>query len=147
ENDWADIDLSNAAAGVNLYPDKDQSLFEVWFGFKPGNYLVHTLVPTDRYLHTLEESTMYPSMTSATLRYLGPCKPTDSPYDDPRLVMYFVNDLEPVVLRLLVDTGIDFEKIVISVMVNKCKLKEIKTPTPEQRNRAKLIRYYEELRW
>ena len=89
---------------------------------------------------------MVPNVTSATLRYLGARKPEDSPYDDKRIFMYSVKDLEPLILRLLVDNGVAWEKMVLGLVVNKCYLKQI-TPTAEQLAKAKKIDYYTELRW
>ena len=146
-NDYRDVDLSNSAGGENLYPTNVSTLYEVLLGFKPGNYLTQFFIPAGEALSRLAQAGMVPSPTSATLRYLGARKPEDSPYEDKRIFMYFVNDLEPLILRLLVDTGIDFEKCVLGFTVNKCRLSLIATPTPDQVRLAKVIRYYSELRW
>ncbi len=90
---------------------------------------------------------MVPDVTSATRKYLGARKPEDSPYDDKRIFFYAVKDLEPLILRAYVDTGIDFEKVIIGLLVNKCYLKHIPSPTAEQMRLAKKIAYYTELRW
>ena len=146
-NDYRDVDLSNSAGGENLYPTNVNELYEVLLGFKPGNYLTQIFIPAGEALSRLGEASMNPSPTSATLRYLGARKPEDSPYDDKRIFMYFVKDLEPLILRLLVDTGIDFEKCVLGFKVNKCRLSHIAAPNAEQLRLAKVIRYYSELRW
>jgi len=143
---YTDIDLSNATGGENIYPENTKTLYETILGFKPGNYLVHFYIPSGEYVHRLEQAGMVPNVASATLRYLGARKPEDSPYDDKRIFMYSVKDLEPLILRLLVDNGVLWEKMVLGLVVNKCYLKEI-TPTPEQLARAKKIDYYTELRW
>lgn len=143
---YCDVDMSNATGGENIYPENTKTLYESILGFKPGNYLVHFYIPAGEYVHRLEQAGMVPNVASATLRYLGARKPEDSPYDDKRIFIYSVKDLEPLILRLLVDTGVDYCKIVIGLLVNKCYLKEI-TPTSEQLSRAKVIRYYPELRW
>jgi len=143
---YCDVDLSNATGGENIYPENTKTLYETILGFKPGNYLVHFYIPAGEYVHRLEQAGMVPNVASATLRYLGARKPEDSPYDDKRIYSYSVKDLEPLILRLLVDTGVDFEKMVLGLVVNKCYLKEI-TPTSEKEARAKVIRYYPELRW
>jgi len=152
--DYRDVDLSNATGGENIYPENTRTLYEVALGFKPGNYLVHFYIPAGEYVHRLEQSGMVPNVASATLRYLGASKPEDSPYDDKRIFMYFVKDLEPLILRTFVDTGMpaavggaDHEKCIFGLTVNKCYLKQIISPTPEQRDRAKEIPYYTELRW
>ena len=143
---YTDIDLSNATGGENIYPENTKTLYETILGFKPGNYLVHFYIPAGEYVHRLEQAGMVPNVASATLRYLGARKPEDSPYDDKRIFMYSVKDLEPLILRLLVDNGVLWEKMVLGIVVNKCYLKQI-TPTAEQLARAKKIDYYTELRW
>jgi len=143
---YTDIDLSNATGGENIYPENTKTLYETILGFKPGNYLVHFYIPSGEYVHRLEQAGMVPNVASATLRYLGARKPEDSPYDDKRIFMYSVKDLEPLILRLLVDNGVAWEKMILGLVVNKCYLKQI-TPTAEQLARAKKIDYYTELRW
>ena len=146
-NDYRDVDLSNQAGGENIYPENTKTLYEVALGFKPGNYMVHFYIPAGEYVSRLEQAGMVPDVTHATRRYLGARKPEDSPYNDKRIFLYFVKDLEPVILRVFVDTGCDFEKCVLGLIVNKCYLKEITAPTSEQLARAKKLLYYSELRW
>ena len=143
---YCDVDMSNATGGENIYPENTKTLYETILGFKPGNFLVHFYIPAGEYVHRLEQAGMVPNVASATLRYLGARKPEDSPYDDKRIFMYSVKDLEPLILRLFVDNGVAWEKMVLGLVVNKCYLKQI-TPTPEQFARAKKIDYYSELRW
>ena len=145
--DFRDVDLSNAAGGENIYPENVYTLYEVLLGFKPGNYLVHFYIPAGEYVSRLEQAGMVPDVAHATRRYLGAKKPEDSPYDDKRIYMYFVKDLEPLILRVFVDNGIDFEKCVLGLTVNKCRLTQIAVPTPDQLRLAKTIHYYSELRW
>lgn len=156
ESDYVDVDMSNNAGGVNLYPENTKTLYEVSLGFKQGNYLVDFYIPAGEFVNRLEQPGMVPTLTSATLRYLGAVKPTDSPCEDPRILMYFVKDLEPMILRTFVDTGMaipdgaaDFphEKCIFCLIINKCYLTEIQNPTTEQWNRSKKIDYYTELRW
>jgi len=146
-NDFRDVDLSNSAGGENLYPENVNTLNEVVLGFKPGNYLAQVYIPAGEALSRLEQASMFPEVTNVVTRYLGQRTPTDSPYGDKRIFMYFVRNLEPIIYRMFVDTGIDFEKVVIGVMVNKCRLSLIAAPTPDQVRLAKVIRYYSELRW
>ncbi|GAI70958.1 unnamed protein product, partial [marine sediment metagenome] len=131
EDDYCDIDLSNATGGENIYPTNSKTLYETLIGFKPGNYLVHFYIPAGEYVHRLEQSGMVPDVTSATRKYLGARKPEDSPYDEKRIFFYAVKDLEPLLARVYVDTGIDFEKPIIGLLVNKCHLKHIPSPTAE----------------
>jgi len=146
-NDFRDVDLSNQAGGENLYPENTRTLYEVLLGFKPGNYMVSFQIPAGEQARRLDQAGMIPNVTSATLKYLGASKPEDSPYEDKRIFMYFIKDLEPMILRTFVDTGCDYEKCVFGLTVNKCHLKEKQSPTPEQWAKAKELLYYTELRW
>lgn len=145
-NDFRDVDLSNNAGGENIYPENTKTLYEVALGFKAGNYLVHFYIPAGEFVSRLEQAGMVPNVAAAGLRYLGARKPSDSPYDSKRIFMYFVKDLEPLILRVFVDNGVGFEKCVLGLTVNKCYLKQV-TPTSEQMRLAKRIDYYTELRW
>lgn len=152
---YRDVDFSNQAGGVNLYPENTKSLFEVALGFKKGNYQVQFYIPAGEFVNRLEQAGMVPNVASATLKYLGAFKPEDSPYEDKRILLYFVKDLEPLLARVFVDTGqgpvvvpnLAFEKIVLGVTVNKCYLEEMKAPSAEQLAKCKTIDYYSTLRW
>ena len=146
-NDFRDVDFSNQTGGVNLYPEGSGTLYEVALGFKPGNYQVQFYIPAGEFVSRLEQAGMVPDVTVAARRYLGAFKPEDSPYEDKRILLYFVKDLEPMILRTFVDTGCDYEKAVFGVTVNKCYLDEMKTPTADQLARSKEILYYSQLRW
>ncbi|MBA7708439.1 hypothetical protein ES703_117338 [subsurface metagenome] len=124
-------------------------------GFKPGNYQVQFYIPAGEYVSRLEQAGMVPDVTVVARKYLGAFKPEDSPYEDKRILLYFVKDLEPLIARTFVDTGqgpvvvpnIAFEKCVFGITVNKCYLQEMKTPTSEQLARSKELLYYSQLRW
>jgi len=146
-NDYRDVDFSNQTGGVNLYPETTRTLYEVALGFKPGNYQVQFYIPAGEFVSRLEQAGMVPDVTVVARKYLGAFKPEDSPYDDKRILLYFVKDLEPLIARTFVDTGCDFEKCVLGVTVNKCYLEELKTPTSEQLARSKELLYYSQLRW
>jgi len=145
--DYRDVDLSNGSGTFQegMYPTRSQSLFEVALGLRPGNYLVHFYIPAARHVHDLEYAGMTPLVTSATLVYLGARKPEDSPPEDTRIKMYLVMDLAPLILRVFVLPGVDYEKCVLDFTVNKCDLREIQ-PTDAERLKAKVIRYYTELK-
>ncbi len=146
-NDYRDVDLSNSSGGENIYPEATRTLYEVVLGFKPGNYLSEFFIPAGEFVSRLEQAGMVPDVTHATRKYLGTIKPEDSPYDDKRLFLYFVKDLEPMIMRLYVDLGIDFEKCVVGLLINKCSIEKMTSPTSDQLARAKVIQYYTELRW
>ena len=144
---FRDVDLSNSDGGERIYPENNKTLYEVALGFKPGNYLTQFYIPAGEHMNRLEYSGMVPDVTHATHLYLGARKPEDSPYDDKRIFMYFVRNLEPLILRVFVDSGIDYEKCVLGLTVNKCYLTQIAAPTTEQLRLTKQIKYYSELRW
>lgn len=146
-SDYKDIDLSNNTDGLKLYPTNNFTLYETLIGFRPGNFLSQWYIPADKYVHYLEYAGMSPDVTSATLVYLGARKPEDSPYDDPRIKLYFPMDVASLIIRLYVLPGVDYEKIMMSILINKCKLSEITSPTEDQLLKAKVIRYFDELRW
>jgi len=146
--DYRDVDLSNGQGTFqeSFYPTRSQSLFEVALGLRPGNYLVQFYIPATRSIHNLEYAGMTPDVTSATKVYLGARKPEDSPPEDTRIKMYLVMDLEPLILRVFVLPGVDYEKCVLDFTINKCDLREIQ-PTDAERLKAKVIRYYDELKF
>ena len=144
-NDSRDVDLSNAAGGLKLYPTTAGVLYQIAVGFKPGNYLVHIFIPRDRHIFALGESTMFPNVSDPILKYLGAKTPADSPFGSPLLFFYAIKDQPAIVLRLVVDAGVDFEKVTIGFQVNKLRLQEIPVPTAEQRERALLIQWPEEM--
>jgi len=147
--DFRDVDFANGSGTFkeNIYPENQNSLFEVLLGFKPGNFLSHWYIPAGKSVHNLEYAQMYPDLTNVKRKYLGARQPKDSPYDDPRIKLYFVKDLAPMIMRLYVLGGVDFEKVVTGLTVNKCQMREITLPTEDQKLKAKVIRYYDYLRW
>lgn len=147
--DYRDVDFSNGSGTFqeSIYPENYETLEEVLVGWKPGNFIAHWQIPADRYVSQLEYAGMYPDITSATKKYLGIKTPADSPYDDPRIKLYLVKDLAPLIMRLYVLEGVDYEKIVTGLIINKCLMEEIEKPSEEQLLKAKVIRYYDYLRW
>ena len=145
-DDYKDIDLSNATGGLNLYPEAEYVLYQIALGFKPGDYIVHIYISgTDKYIYRLAETSMYPDISSATLKYLGAFDPESSPFDAPLLFLYAIKGVDPIYLRPYVLEGVDYEKVTMLFKINKCKLREIENPTEEQLERALYIPYYEEL--
>jgi hypothetical protein len=147
--DYRDVDFSNenGTFAENVYPEQGISLFETAIGFKPGAFISEWFIPAGKSLHRLEYAQMEPDITNAKRRYLGAFNSVDSPYEDPRIKAYFVKDFTPLIMRLYVLPGVDYEKISVKLIVNRCKLRQITNPTEDQLQKAKVIRYYEELRW
>jgi len=142
--DYCDVDLSNSTAGLKLYPESENILYQMAVGLKPGEYLVHTYIPTGKYVYALGESSMFPDVSSATLMYLGAKQYRDSPYETPLWYLYSIKDMSAFILRLLALGGVDFEKMTLEFKINKCQLSQIIAPTPEQVDKALLLRWHTE---
>ncbi|MDD4984407.1 MAG: hypothetical protein PHQ43_01260 [Dehalococcoidales bacterium] len=119
EGCYTDVDLSNDT-GVNLYPDVASNLYEMLIGFKPGNYFVQIYFPADYPIYRLDEPSMYPNIGDTNLKYLGAIRPGDSPDRNPILKLYLVYKLKPIILRMVVDDGIDYEKMTMNFSINRC---------------------------
>lgn len=147
-SDYRDIDLSNGTGTYqeNLYPTNQATLYELSLGFKPGSYLVHFYVPASQDVSSLEQATMInPDITDDEKKFLGARQPKDSPYDNPQIKLYLVKDLTPLIIRPIIQADVDFELVVLGIVVNKCKLVEIPQPSKDDLQKAKVIKYYEEL--
>jgi hypothetical protein len=149
--DFRDVDFSNLLStfNENLYPQNPITLYQTQIGFKRGNFLAIRYIPAGEYVSRLEQANMVPNVTSATLRYLGAIKWQDSPYYDKRFYFYSVYNMEPFILRLFVDNGVDFEKVVMGLTINKCYMNVIDPDkvTDEMRSRSLKIEYYLDERW
>lgn len=141
---YVDINLSNEDAGEKLYPDAADNLYEVLVGFKEGNYFCHVYFPANYPIYQLDYPDMNPILSSATLKYLGAIKPSDSPVDNPIFKLYLLKDLKPVILRLVADDGVDYEKITLEFTINRC-LMQPSTPPPDVK--PKPIQYLDEIKW
>lgn len=147
--DYRDVDFSNGDGDYqeSIYPEQEVSLFEVLIGFKPGAFITEWFIPADKSLHRLEYAQMDPDIANAKRLYLGAFQAKDSPYDDPQIKAYFVRKFTPLIMRVYVHSGVDYEKVVVGLTVNRCKLTEVTSPSDDQRRLAKVIRYYDEFRW
>lgn len=143
--DYKDLDLSNSTAGLKLYPENEGVLYQCAVGFKPGDYITHIYVPKEKYVYHLGEATMYPDVTDATKLYLGAKRPSDSPAGAPSLFLYFIKDSPAFYLRPYVLKDLTYEKVTIEFNINKCKLEEIESPTPDMIKKARLVAYYTSL--
>ena len=149
--DYADIALSNASTGTeNLYPHSVDEMYEILFGFS-GKSLVYPIIPSpDRHFQKLGYTGMIPDRTNTTLRYLGSYKEHDSPYDEPKLRLTFVKDLDPMLLRTYIDAALDAsypqEKVVFGFLINRCTIVKLGAPTPDQKTKARRILHYTELK-
>jgi len=149
--DFRDVDFSNwlSTFNENLYPTNYLTLYEIQLGWKPANMLAYFMIPAGDHISRLEQSQMIPPSAlpfSPTLRYLAAKKTEDSPYHDKRIFVYTVKDLEPFIMRLYVDSGVTFEKIVTGMVINRCRLNPVQA-TDTIKLKAKEILYYTEERW
>ena len=141
-NDNQTYDLSNATAGLKLYPENEDRVYEILIGLKPGNYQVGIYCPgVSDYLLSLGDSSMYPDLADATKRYLGAIIPDDSPYSNPLLKLWAIKDMVSWQLKVYIHPGVDFEKVVLGFRVATHKLAEI--PKPDA---FTTIKYYTEIR-
>jgi len=141
---YKDVNLSNEDAGEKLYPDVSDNLYEVLIGFKPGNYLCHVFFPADYPIYRLDYPDMSPLISSASVKYLGAIKPSDSPVENPIFKLYLVYKLKPIILRLYADDGVDYEKISLEFTINRCIMRE---GTPPPNVTPKPIQYLDEIKW
>jgi len=149
--DYKDVDLSNANTGAeNLYPNSVDELYEVLFGFM-GKTLVYPIIPSpDRHFQKLGYTGMIPAMTDTTKRYLGCYKEHDTPYNEPKLRLTFVKNLDPMLLRTYIDAALDAsypqEKVIFGFLINRCTIVKLDAPTPDQKMKARRILHYTELK-
>jgi hypothetical protein len=163
-NDYRDVDFSNTSTlpGMqeNLYPTQKQTLYEIQMGFKEANFLAQFYVPAGQNLSRLEQTTMVapdpPTIVAGNfaspLRYLGQRKWCDSPYEDKKIYIYTIAGMDALIMRLFVDSGLpviatDYEKIIVGLVINKCRLVEVTAPTSKMTEAAKTIPSYLDLRW
>ena len=148
QNDYKDITLSNSSSGSeNIYPYQYDELNEVLIGIECENVLVYPIMPSpDRYMNELAYTSMIPSPSDTTRRYLGCYTQKDSPKDEMKFRMCFVKDEVPAVLRLYVDSGEAYEKVMLHFLVNRCTLQKLDAPSEEQKARARTILRYSEIK-
>lgn len=137
--DYIDINLSNQEAGEKLYPIADDRLTELVIGFKPGEYIIEPRYPANRAIYRLDYATMEPNIADEDLRWLGAWKPEDSPAEDPRIHLFLVKGENPIYLRAYVLASVDYDKVVIPLLCNRMGIEEIKAPSKEQLERARLL--------
>lgn len=149
--DYVDLTLGNTTEytsndnWVNIYPEKEYVLYQIGVGLRPGHYMIHTYVPqAGQYVYDLGKSGMYPDVTDTTKIYLGPKYPEDTPYNSPLWFLYAVKDMPNIVLRELVYSGVDFDKVTIDWWINKCKLRCVERPSEMQKERALYLPWYKE---
>jgi hypothetical protein len=148
---------------VGLIPKNKNSLYEIMVTMKGPGFIVYPMVG-DRYLFRLEESNMLPKYDDTTYtswpalrRYLGGFTEKDIPFVENAdlisgdsglkrglLRVHTVKDINPPILRLYNDDQWEnYGKIVLHFDVNRCMIDEVKMPTQEQIDKARLITHWE----
>ena len=147
QNDYVDVDLHNASSGTeNLYPESVDEMYEILLGIE-GDSLIYPIIPSpDRHFEKLGYTGMIPDSSSTTKRYLGCYKPEDSPYETPRLRLTFVKNLDPMILRTYIDSPKSYEKVTFRFIINRCTIKKLDRPSPDQMSIARKILHYSELK-
>jgi hypothetical protein len=152
---YYDLNISNEDSGAKLYPNSDDIIYEMIIGLKPGNYYIIPYFPADQPIYKLDYADMTPLVNSSSLKYIGTVRPADSPYllDDPdnpanawslaNLKLYLVNTLKPVILRIVADDGVAYEKCTLEFLINRCLMQE---GTPAENITPKPIPYLDEVR-
>lgn len=147
--DYRDVNLSSGTDlfQENIYPERTRSLFEVSLGLSKGDWLLQLLIPESRpHLVGLEYAAMRPNVDDSQLRFLGTLKPESSPREDPTIRLFFVKNLSGLILRLYVLDSVDWEKIILSILVNRVNMVPI-MPSGAEERKAEKLSYYTELRF
>jgi hypothetical protein len=147
--DYRDVDFSNGGGTFqeNLYPENDVTLEQIGVSFKEGDFLAEFFIPANTTYDYLEYAGMTPTLTDPKLIYLGAYRWQDSPYKDPQFFFYAIHKLTPLIMRLYAEKNVDFAHIMTGLIVNKMLLSPIPNPTQAQQTQAKVIHYYDELKW
>ncbi|MBA7610064.1 hypothetical protein ES703_17269 [subsurface metagenome] len=123
------LDLSNATAGLKLYPESEGVAYECLIGLKPGNFQIGLYIPgVNDYLLALGDTSSYPDLADDERKYLAAITPDDTPYDNPLLKLWAVKDMAAWILKLYVLSGVEFEKCVLGFRIAKHRLEEISKP-------------------
>lgn len=144
EATYLDVNLSNEDTGKKLFPDAGDNLYETLIGIKPCNGYIIPYFPAEQPLYRLDYPTMTPLVSDAALKYLGIIRPEDSPVDNPILRLYTLYDLKPIILRLVADDSVDYSKITLEFLINRCKMEKY---SPKEGETVKFLEYLDELKW
>lgn len=128
-DDQKNLDLSNATAGLKLYTESDGIAYEILVGLKPGNYQIGVYIPgVNDYLLALGDSSMYPDLTDTEKRHLATISPDDSPFDNPLLKLWAVNNMAAWILKVDMLPGVDYDTAILGFKIAKHRLEEIPKP-------------------
>jgi len=147
-SDYTQLDLSSeTTTSLGLYPTNIDTLYEILVGLKGGeDILIYPQIPAGKYFARLEKPELFPNPASDTLRYIGFIDVETTPYDEPKLRIHTVKDLEPLIFVVYND-GPDYEKLVMKFIVNKCKMVRLSEEEATRVEVYREIQHYEALRW
>lgn len=127
--DHKNLDLSNATAGLKLYPESESIVYEILIGLKPGNYQIGLYIPgVNDYLLALGDTSMYPDLDDTELKYLAAITPEDSPYDNPLLKLWAIKDMAAWILKDYILPGVDYDNSILGFKIAKHRLAKIAKP-------------------
>lgn len=146
--DFTTLDLSSeGTTSLGLYPTNPKTLYEILVGLKGGkDMLLYIQIPAGKYFARLEKAELYPNPAVPQLRYISPITVEDTPYNEPKLRIHTIKDIEPIVFQIYND-GPDYEKLVFHFLINRCFMERL---TPEEITKVEKyreIQHYEYLRW
>lgn len=141
---YVDLNLSNDSGQELLYPNDASNIYEVLVGMRPGNWYMIPYFPASQPIWRLDEPTMTPTMSNPALKYLGIVRPENSPVENTTLKLFLFYKLKPVILRVIADDGVDYEKCRLEFLINRCQLV---SDTPPANVTPKYIPYLDELKW
>lgn len=122
------LNLSNADGALKLYPHTKGIIYEILVGLKPGAFQMGIFTPGPaNFLLGLGDSLMTPDVTDAERRYLGAFTNADTPYENPLLKLWAIQDMDAWILQLFVE-GVDFEHVILGFRVAKHRVTEIEQP-------------------
>lgn len=147
-NDYTQIDLSSeTTTSLGLYPTNPKTLYEILVGLKGGkDILIYPQIPAGKFFARLEKPELFPNPTVTQLRYLGYIDVETTPYNEPKLRIHTIKDLEPLIF-LIYNDGPDYEKLIMKFIVNKCLMERL---TPQEAAGITIYReieHYESMRW
>jgi len=145
--DYIGLDFSNSDSGLKLYPTSEDTIYEIFIGFRGHKtFLVFPVIPAGNFVLRLQESSMYPDLDNDITRYLGALKPYESPAEEPKFRVYGIKDFEPFYLYIYNDSD-DYRKIILDFSINMVEVERLKGAEAEKYAPTRYVYHYDLLRW
>ncbi len=128
--DYAFVDLHNVTnSPTSMFPASDKVVFEILIGLKKGMYQVAPYVPGNtNYLLALGYTQMFPNIADPNLKFMGAFTYKDTPDDNPLFKIWVIDNQDPWLLQIAVDSAVDYDKAVIDFKVAKHRVTLIPKP-------------------